>query len=145
RRFQNIVFPAIVVPGRKTPDGGSAATLLLQAIPQGQEPLVAVDVIGVGTSVVDHLKGVIKRLVQFNGASKCIYLDKTNKFKFVNMRAYGYWLLREALDPEGPNPLAIPTDGRMVADLTALRWKLTPAGIQVESKDDVKTRIGRSP
>lgn len=41
--------------------------------------------------------------------------------------------------------LALPPDRELRADLTAPRWNMTPRGIQVESKDDVKQRIGRSP
>lgn len=145
RRYQNVIYPAIAVPGRKTPDSDSVVTLLLQAIPKDTDPLIAVDAIGVGTAVIDALKTKVKRLAQLVGSNKCIYMDKTRKFKFVNMRAYWYWSLREALDPEGPNPLALPPEGFLVGDLTAMRWKMTPAGIQCLSKDDVKEILGRSP
>jgi hypothetical protein len=33
----------------------------------------------------------------------------------------------------------------LAVDLAAPRWKLTPRGIQVEAKDEIKQRIGRSP
>ena len=32
----------------------------------------------------------------------------------------------------------------LLAELTAIRWKLMTRGIQIESKDDIKKRLGRS-
>jgi hypothetical protein len=55
------------------------------------------------------------------------------------------WRLREALDPDKGENLALPPDTELKADLCAPRWKLTAQGIQIELKDEVKKRIGRSP
>lgn len=149
RRYRNIVFPALACPGKKTPDGGSVATMLINAMGNqfgnASEPIVITDAIGVGSSVVDHCRGILKRFTPMNVSNKCLYLDKSKKFKFVNMRAYIYWCVREALDPEGTDPLILPPDPGLLGDLTGIDWKLTPSGIQVEPKDDVKKRIGRSP
>ena len=41
--------------------------------------------------------------------------------------------------------LALPPDREMRADLIAPRWKLTAQGIQIEEKDEIKARLGRSP
>jgi len=38
----------------------------------------------------------------------------------------------------------LPPDQRLLSDLTAPTFKLTPNGIQVESKEDVCKRLGRS-
>jgi hypothetical protein len=32
-----------------------------------------------------------------------------------------------------------------MADLVAPQWKITASGIQIESKDDIKKRLARSP
>jgi hypothetical protein len=65
----------------------------------------------------------------------------------VNKRAEAYWRLREALDPsqDGGSRIAPPPDSALSADLAAPRWKLTPRGIPIESKEDIVRRIGRSP
>jgi hypothetical protein len=54
-------------------------------------------------------------------------------------------MFREALEPNLGEPVALPVDAELLADLAAPTWKLTPRGIQLESKEDVKKRIGRSP
>lgn len=148
-RHQNVIFPALAVPGNKTPDGGSVTTLIIQLMGSqfgtDAEPLVTVDGAGVGSSVVDHCKMVLRRFQAINASNKVPYLDKTRKFRFVNMRAYMWWLIREALDPDQANPLALPPDPYLVGDLTGVDWKVTASGIQIEDKDKIKARIGRSP
>jgi hypothetical protein len=53
----------------------------------------------------------------------------------------------EALDPEqdGGSPIALPDDPELVAELTALKWELTPQGIKVTPKVDVVKELGHSP
>ena len=53
--------------------------------------------------------------------------------------------MREALDPANPDPIALPPDPQLRSDLAAYKWKLTKAGIQIGSKDEMKKEIGRSP
>jgi hypothetical protein len=64
---------------------------------------------------------------------------------FVNRRAEWWWKLREALDPATGEDLALPPDQGLLADLCAPRWKLSARGVQVESKEDIIKRLGRSP
>ena len=80
-----------------------------------------------------------------NNAASSASADKTGRLPFVNKRAEVAWKFREALDPASDAGIAIPRDPELKADLCALRWKLTVRGVQIESKDDVKERIGRSP
>ena len=48
-------------------------------------------------------------------------------------------------DPNSGLNLALPPDPQMAADLCAARWHPTPLGIQVEKKEEIKKRLGRSP
>ncbi len=41
--------------------------------------------------------------------------------------------------------MALPPNNELKADLCAPRWELTRQGIKIESKDDIRARIGRSP
>ena len=41
--------------------------------------------------------------------------------------------------------LAICPDNELLADLTAPRWKMTVSGVQIEKKEEIEKRIGRSP
>ncbi len=131
-------------PGSATPDGPTAAMRVLACRPA--DCPVNVDVIGVGSSVYDHLKAQIGRLaVPVNNAEASDARDRSGRYGFANVRAASYWRLREALDPDHGQGLCLPPDPEVLADLTAPRYKVTARGVQLEAKDDVSERLGRSP
>jgi len=133
------------VPGTQTPDGQSVAALAV--LHAKNKCMVTVDVIGVGASAYDFLResGNI-RCRAFNGANKSNRTDKSGQLRFVNRRAESYWLFRESLDPaSGEEQVCLPLDPELKADLCAPTWRMTPSGIQVEAKEDLAKRIGRSP
>jgi hypothetical protein len=106
-----------------------------------------VDVIGVGTGVVDWLRKEEQAVIAFN-ASKSAKdrRDVTGEFTFNNMRSYAWYNLRELLDPRNASKVMLPPDEGLLADLTAPKWRVAPgAVIVVESKDDIRKRLGRSP
>lgn len=156
-RYGNWYAPLIVYPGSQTPDGGSAAGLIVQARRDGAP--VHVDTIGVGGSVVDHLKSNEIQVVPVNSAGEAPegQFDKaTGRLKFRNMRAYIWWRFRELLDPAFDHRIALPPDPELRSDLCAPHWTLTPGGILIEPKEDklgadgivisgIKKRLGRSP
>lgn len=72
---------------------------------------------------------------------------KDRKLGFSNKRSETIWRFREALDPDQPggSPIALdPDDDILVADLTASTFRIGPRGIEVEAKDRVCKRLGRS-
>lgn len=118
---------------------GNVAALVDQTTPVG------IDTIGLGAGVYDRLKELEYRVVSVNVAESTELKDSTGQNSFVNLRAALWWALREGLDPEKPEPMALPPDDTLTGDLTAPTWTYTSAGaIKVESKDDIRERIGRS-
>lgn len=133
-------------PGKETPDGPTAVQLVLAALMADAAAPCFVDVIGVGSSVYDHLAGLSGvEAYPVNVAERSDERDQTDKFGFANLRSEMHWKLREALDPAGEHALALPPDRRVKVDLCAARYKVTKSGIQVEAKDDIKRRLGFSP
>lgn len=130
-------------PGSDTPDGPIAASLIFSAI-RDKAP-VHVDVIGVGASVYDHFKLIGGHCVPVDGRRTSDKTDRSKQLKFFNKRSELYWKMREALDPNFGQQVILPQDPGLRADLCCARWKLTARGIQVESKDELIKRIGRSP
>ena len=55
------------------------------------------------------------------------------------------WKFREALDPNSGLDIALPPDPELMADLAAPTWELTTRGIQIELKEKIIKRLGRSP
>jgi len=106
-----------------------------------------VDVIGVGSGVFDRLREQGFSVRAFNAASSAPseLKDKTGEVEFLNLRAAAWWRFREMLDPAFGPTVCLPPDDRLIGDLCAPHWKMTSSGkIQIESKDDIKKRIGRS-
>ena len=133
----------ITAPGVETPDGPSVAALIVKVL-RGGAP-VALDVIGIGASVFDHLKANGINVQAMNGASGSDARDRSGALGFTNARAEWWWRMREALDPDYGEGLALPPDPRLLADLAAPRWKLAARGVQIEPKAEITKRLGRSP
>ncbi len=143
-RYGNWFAPLLKYRAKETKDGQSVAGLVLGHYEQGVT--VYIDVIGVGTSPYDILResGEVD-IIGVNFASRSGMFDKTAKLKMRNKRAEYYWAMREALDPLSGHDIALPPDTELKADLCSPRWKITTSGIQIESKDELKKRLGRSP
>lgn len=143
RRHGTWFAPMERIPGEEVPDGPTAAARTI-ALRRDKAP-VHIDVIGVGTSPTDFLVSNNIQTIAVNNSAKSFGMDRTHQLKFVNIRAETQWGLREALDPITGDNLALPPDPRLRADLCTPRWMLKPGGIQVETKEEIKKRIGRSP
>lgn len=104
-----------------------------------------VDVIGIGAGVLDRLREQGCKAEPFNASAGTKNTDVTGELGFANVRSAAWWMLRELLDPSRDSDLALPVDDQLLGDLTAPKWKVLSGGkIQVESKDDIRKRIGRS-
>lgn len=82
------------------------------------------------------------RGIVFSNASGDV--DPQTKIPFHNVRAEMYWKFRLALDPNGTERIALPPDARLTAEATAPRWKLQGGKILIESKDEIRKRLGSS-
>jgi hypothetical protein len=132
--------------GKLTETGFKAAGLIQQAIKERPQALVCIDAIGVGASAFDCCKELkIPYVWAVNFSNKTESRDVTGVLRFVNVRAYAYWAMRDMLDPERGLKLALPPDQELLSDLTAPRWAMTMQGIKVEPKEDIVKRLGRSP
>jgi hypothetical protein len=97
-----------------------------------------VDEIGLGAGVLDRLVELGYRAEGFNGGS-----SPRDKDRFANRRAQAYWILRELLER---GEIALPADEALAEELLATSWRPTPEGrVKIDAKDDIKSRLGRSP
>jgi hypothetical protein len=133
----------IKIPGREVDDGPKAAARLAGSPWPGAAFFI--DVIGIGTSVVDSARQLGLSVIPVNFAEGSSETDRSGHLRFVNKRAECWWRMREALDPATNSDVQLPPDPELLADLAAPRWELTARGILVEEKDAVKKRLGRSP
>jgi hypothetical protein len=133
----------IRIPGSEVPDGQTGAALVVKH--RRDRAVVCIDVIGWGSSTLNMLQENEVQCYAVNGATKSGGHSDSGNLKFVNLRAELCWRMREALDPANPNPIALPNDPEMRADLCSYKWKMTVAGVQVRSKEEMKQELGRSP
>jgi hypothetical protein len=137
-------FPELVVhKGVDINNGAKASALILTE--RKDESVIHLDIIGVGTSPYDFLTLNNIQVVAINGSAKPHGTTANGLLNFFNRRAELYWRLREALDPGGTRALAIAPDQLLLAELAAPRWWLGKSGIQIEAKDEIRKRLGRSP
>lgn len=71
--------------------------------------------------------------------------DITGQYRFVNMRAYLFWCVRDWLNPKNETGAMLPPDSQLLEEATEIRWSFRSDGrILIEPKEDIKKRLGRS-
>ena len=106
-----------------------------------------IDTIGEGAGVYSrlHEQQCAVESSKFSESAK-YSRDLTGERQFLNMRAYCYWAIRDALDPKLGGNLSLPPVDELTQDLTSPRWSANSQGkIVLEPKDDIRKRLGRSP
>ncbi len=115
--------------------------------------VVSIDTIGEGAGVysrcleTDNPKYIISCKYS-EGAKKFErdLSDTTGQYKFVNMRAYLFWCVRDWLNPKNNSQAMLPPDAQLLEEATEIRWSFRSDGrIIIEPKEDIKKRLGRSP
>ena len=135
--------------GKNTPDGSSICEMMMRAGAGKPGVRVNIDAIGIGKSAYDSAK-----LLGIANVHPVVVSESTNwkdpsvpAIKFGNLRAAIMWNVRRLLDPDGgpeETRLALPPDQELAADLCAAHYQMKVSGLFVESKDDIRKRIGRS-
>ena len=145
KRWGNYFGELIKHAGKETKTGDDIVELITESLAPGEKPFkIMIDLAGIGSSPFDTLRRLRFSVEGFIGASKSEETDAARQLEFANRRSEAWWKLREALAPNSEQNIALPPDNELLADLTAPTWKLEAQGIQVEKKDDVVKRLGRS-
>lgn len=130
--------------GIDTKDGPTVAALILRE--RRDNATVAIDCTGGwGGSAKDHLathNDIYAVAVVFSEGTA----EKQAKgpLEFLNERSRLWWRFREALDTNGEHSPALYPSKTLFAELTAPRWSLSGGKIKIESKDELRKRLGRS-
>ncbi len=142
RRHGDWYDELVTVPGVEVPTGVVAAGHVIRYMRDGA--VAQVDTIGIGAACYEHLIDSGVTAAAMDARHKTEGKDKSGTLAFRNKRAEWWWAMREALDPDQGDGIALPDDRELLADLTAPRWEPTPQGIKVEAKEDIAERLGRS-
>ena len=138
--------PLVSAKGADTADGSKSAGTIV-AHRRDNAPVVVDVGGGYGGAVTLRLKDNAIAHVGFNGAAAAMGRTRDGKLHFVNKRAEAWWRFREELDPDqqGGSAIALPPDPELRADLAAPTYEVRANGILVESKNEIRKRLGRSP
>jgi hypothetical protein len=130
-----------------SPADGSAMAAMVVRYRLDNAPVIVDVGGGYGGAVTLRLKDNDIKPMAFNGANESRTKTKDGQLGFANRRAETWWRFREALDPDQPDgsAIALPPDPELRADLCTPTWKLMARGILLESKEDIRKRLGRSP
>ncbi len=109
-----------------------------KALPTSLRPsAIKVDDIGVGGAVTDNLRAAGLPVMPVD-----VGRTATESDKFANRKAEITWHLRKVLEDGGTK---LPQDEMLRTEMTSIKWKVKSGRIAIESKDDIKERIGHSP
>jgi hypothetical protein len=104
----------------------------------GATGLVVADVNGVGDSCGAWLRREHYKTLGFNGSR-----NASQPKKWHRLRSEALWLLRKLSDD---GTLAWPRDPLLIDEYLTIKWWVDSSGaIQVEPKEDLRKRLGRSP
>jgi len=145
-RYGGWYSPLQTVQGDITADGSAMAAVVVRHRKDGCPVVVDVGG-GYAGAIIERFKDNGIAYSRFDGSAASVASAKGSGLRFANKRAEAIWRFREELDPdqEGGSAVALPPDPELRADLASYRWMAGARGIQIESKDDIKKRIGRSP
>ncbi len=122
----------------KSQDTQALANILQMRVLEAGAVKVYIDDIGSGAGVTDRARklGLPVFAVNFSRSA-------SQRHRFANLRSECWWRLRELLR-EGK--IQLPLDHILAGDLTAPKYRPDDYGrILLESKDDIRARINRSP
>lgn len=108
-----------------------------------------VDGIGIGAGVysreAQRKRNVTCVIVSENAVGQ--HEGKPAADHFYNLRAQIAWTLREALDPNNPEAIALPRDMELQAEMSAIKFFIDErtGKLRIESKKEIKKRLHYSP
>ena len=103
---------------------------------------IAIDCDGIGAGVYDNLKSYGYDTVQITGGAKPPY-TQDQSYQFKNTRSFIYWNLRERIRNGN---IKLYLNKELINELISVKYKISQDRmIQIESKEEIKKRIGKSP
>jgi len=139
--------PARIRPGAEVKTTEEKVSLIVSVAKD--DPQINIDCGGgYGGGVASALESNNFNVVRCKGAEASNAKERDGTRGFANKRAEWVWRLREGLDPERGDNIALPPGRGLLMELAAFREKAHPDSrtlIAVEGNDEITARLGRSP
>jgi hypothetical protein len=133
----------VVHPGHECVDGATIAGFVTSRL--RDRAVVHVDLFGVGAQPFGSLCALGLQVIGCNVGEPARGVAKDGRVTFKNWRSELWWRMREALDPNANTGICLPPNKQLLADLCTPKWKLTGQSIQVESREEIMKKLGKSP
>ncbi|WP_288447929.1 hypothetical protein [uncultured Chryseobacterium sp.] len=150
-RYGNFVDKFEVSNSAGVADHMKVAGKLASILKSNPNAYASIDTIGEGAGVFSRLEELkIENIISCKYSEKASLNDKplkdvTEQYEFLNMRAYLFWCVRDWLNPKNGHNAMIPPNDMFKEEATEIKWFFRSDGkIQIESKEDIKKRLGRS-
>lgn len=134
----------VTAPGRKTPSGKEVVSMLLDERLDGS--IIALDATGgwagATAAVLEERHKIIAELHKVSESDGSWTPDML--YKYLNLRSKMWWEFRLALDPTSEYRICLPPRPRLRVQLTTPHFMIKGKVLQVESKDEIRSRIGGS-
>jgi len=137
----------IAYPGEKCPDGPTVAGYIVAATRDGSPQHL--DLFGVGAKPYGHLMDMRQDVIGVDMGAQCFESDENRAMGFFNVRSMLVWRMREALDPNKKNGIALPESKILLSELCAYTWEPVvlrgKTVIKVAGREAIIDKIGHSP
>lgn len=134
----------VTAPGRKTPSGKEVAAMLLEERLDGS--IIALDGTGgwagATAAVMEERYKIACEVHKVSESDGSWTPDML--YRYLNLRAKMWWEFRLALDPKSEYRICLPPRPRLRVQLTTPHFIIKGKTLQVESKDEIRARIGGS-
>lgn len=140
--YANWFDEPIVYEGVDTPLGEDVVSRVQGAMEYPTR--IGIDAVGYGASAAEQLDNLYD-VLKINAGEGVRELDKSEVYGFANLRAKMHWRFREALDPESGENICLPPSRQLRLELCAPRYKIVGGNYQVEAKEAIIKRLGKSP
>ena len=134
----------VVTPGIKTDDPADIAATMMRLQRDGAD--LSVDATGGWGSGVKSNLALQHQLDcfghVFSAGSAARSLD--GRHTFLNQRSEMWWRFYEALSPDSGDNICLPPDKTLQAELCSPRYTVRGINIVIESKEDIRKRLGTS-
>jgi hypothetical protein len=145
-RYGSWFAPVKAVDGVDTKDGPAVAGHVFSVMRDGCTVVIDLGG-GWGSTAYGHLRTQLPEdgVVGFFGIGPSHAMSANGIERFANKRAEAWWRFREALDPETGADIALPPDPELAAELAMPQRVPEAKTIQIEMKEQIRKRLGRSP
>lgn len=134
----------VTAPGKDTPDGRAVAAMLIDERLDGS--LIVLDATGGWAGSTQAIMSERHKIdVEMHKVSQSDgSWEPSGIYKYGNLRAKMWWEFRLALDPKSGFKIALPPSPRLRVQLQSPHWFVRGKELFVESKDDLRKRLGTS-